>query len=151
MQSPASSCLVFTYTHDKRVLVLGHTLVDLVCNSILGHLWRLVVGGDRLVGRNKVLLHVTSLERERLLYTAIEEECDVGVLLRLGNVDLLHVLLAQPLGQNIVHALRLECNLEGIVDLILGHGDEVKLGVREVGKDVAVDVAQYLGDLAHTV
>lgn len=138
--------------HDEGELLLGETLDNLVGNAIGGHLGGEVVGGDRLVGGDKILGLVSGLKREDLLNTAVEEEGDVSVLLSLGNVDLLHVLLAQPLGQDVAHALGCEGNLEGVVSLVRGHGDQpVELGEGEVGEDGLVDTAKDLGDLADTV
>ena len=145
------SIQVNTYTHNERVLLVSHSLANLVCNTILRHLRGLVVGGNRLVGGDEILIHVTLFEVENLLNTAVEEECDVGVLLGLGNVNLFNALLAEPLSQDVIHALGLEANLEGVVHLVLGHGDKVNLGVGEVGQNRAVDVAKHLSNLADTI
>ena len=141
----------YTYTHDEGELLLRHSLVDLLGNTILGHLGCLVIGGNRLVGRHKILLHITRLKREDLLNTAVEEESNVRILLRLGNVDLLHFLLAEPFRQDIVHDLRLGNDRERVVSLVLCHGGDGELRVREVGKNRAVDVAENLRNLADTI
>lgn len=124
-----------TYTHDEGELLLAHSLAHLVGNTILRHLRSLVVGRDRLVRGNEILVGVTGLEREDLLNTTVEEEGNVGVLLGLGDVHLLNILLAEPLSQHVVHALRLEANGEGVLELVLGHGSEADLGVGEVRQD----------------
>jgi hypothetical protein len=86
------------------------------------------------------------------LTTTVEEEGDVGVLLRLGDVALLDALLGQPVGEHVVHNLRCESNGEVEVGLVSRHGrDGNVLGVREVGYGAAVLVAEQLGDLTHTV
>lgn len=121
--------------HDEGELALTKTLDNLLGDTVGAHLGSLVVGGDALVGGHKILALVTDLEREHLLNTTVEKEGDVGILLRLGNVNLLDALLAQPLGKHIAHVLGLESNLEGVVDLVLGHGDQVDLGVGEIRED----------------
>lgn len=143
--------LLVTYTHNERELLLVHTLAHLVRNTILRHLGCLVVGWYRLVGGHKILIGITSLESEDLLNTTIEEEGDVSVLLGLSNVDLLDVLLAEPLSQHIVHALRLEADGEGVLELVLGHGGEADLGVGEVGENRTVDITKDLSDLTNAV
>jgi len=138
--------------HDEGELLLAQTLDNLVGDTIGRHLRGKVVGGDGLVGRDQILRLVAGLERERLLNTTVEEKGDVSVLLGLSNVDLLNVLLAEPLGKNVTHVLGLESDLERIVNLVLGHGDKgLDLRVLEVGKRRSVDVAEKLGDLADTV
>ena len=138
--------------HDEGELLLAQTLDNLVGDAIGRHLRGKIVGSDGLVGGNQILRLVAGLERERLLNTTVEEEGDVSVLLGLSDVDLLNVLLAEPLGKNVTHVLGLESDLERIVDLVLGHGDKgLDLGVLEVGKRRSVDVAEKLGDLADTV
>ena len=47
--------------------------------------------------------------------------------------------------------LRLESNFEGVVRLVLGHRDQLDLGVREVGQGRSVDVAKELGDLTDSI
>lgn len=143
--------MLVTYTHNERELLLVHALAHLVGNTILGHLGCLIVGRDRLVGRHKILIGVTGLERENLLNTTVEEESHVSVLLGLSNVDLLDVLLAEPLGQHIVHALWLEADGEGVLELVLGHGGKADLGVWEVGEDRTIDVAKDLSDLTNAI
>lgn len=138
--------------HHEGVLVLTQALGDLLGHTSSGHLGCLVVGGHRLVGRNEILGLVALLEVESLLHTTVEEECDVGVLLGLSDVDLLNALLAEPLGQDIAHVLRSICDIEGVSTLVLCHGDKsVELGVDEVGCGRSVDVSKQLGDLSHTV
>jgi hypothetical protein len=140
-----------TYTHNERELLFVHALAHLVGDTILGHLGCLIVGGDRLVGGHKILIGVTGLERENLLNTTVEEECDVSVLLGLSNVDLLDVLLAKPFSQYIVHALRLEADGEGVLELVLGHGGEADLGIGEVWEDGTIDIAKDLSDLTNAI
>lgn len=138
--------------HDKGELLLGQTLDNLVRHAVCRHLGSLVVGCDRLVGRNKVLVLVASLEREDLFNTAVEEEGDVGVLFSLGDVDLLNVLLSKPLGKDVVHLLGLKGDIEGVVSLVSGHGDKlVDLGVREVGQNRSVNITEHLGDLSRAI
>ena len=137
--------------HDEGELLIGKTLHDLVCYAIGTHLRSQVVCCHALVRRDEILRLVTSLQVERLFNTAVEEEGDMGVLLRLSHVYLLHVLLSEPLGKDIAHVLGLECNREGIVELVLCHGNQGGLGVREVRKWRSVDIAEKLGDLSHTI
>lgn len=42
-------------------------------------------------------------------------------------------------------------DLEWVVDLVLGHGDQVDLRVREVRPGGSVDISEKLGDLSDTV
>ena len=137
--------------HDEGKLLLTETLDDLVSNTIGAHLRSLVVSGDALVRGNEILGLVADLEREDLLNTTVEEEGDVSILLGLSNVDLLDTLLAEPLGENVAHVLGLEGNLEGIVELVLGHGDKLDVGEGEVGKGRAVDITHELSDLADAI
>lgn len=138
--------------HDKGELLLTQTLDDLVGNASGRHLGGVVVGGDRLVGGDEILGLVAGLEGKDLFNAAVEEEGDVSVLLSLGNVNLLDTLLAQPLGEHVAHALGLKGDLEGVVALVLGHGDEgLDLGVFKVGEDRSVDIAEKLRDLTDTV
>lgn len=138
--------------HDEGELLLAETLDNLVGDAIGRHLRGKIVGSDGLVGGNQILGLVASLERENLLDTTVEEEGDVSVLLSLSDVNLLNILLAEPLSENVAHVLGLEGNLERIVDLVLGHGDKgLDLGVLEVRKRRSVDIAKKLGDLADAV
>ena len=133
--------------HDEVKLALANALGHLSTDLRGAHLGVKVVGGN--LGRRD---HVTDLSRELLLNTTVEEESNVSVLLSLGNVALLEVLLAQPLGEDVTHVLRREGNGEGVVGLVLGHGGEGDvLRVREVGKRGAVVVTQKLGDFTNTV
>lgn len=75
--------------HDEIELVLSESLAHLVADVGGAHLGVLVVCGD--LGRGD---QVALLARELLLDTAVEEEGDVGVLLRFGDVALLDVFLA---------------------------------------------------------
>jgi hypothetical protein len=138
--------------HDKGELLLTQALDDLVGDTIGRHLRCKIVGSDGLVGGDKILGLITGFEREDLLNTTIEEKGDVSILLGLSNVDLLNVLLAQPLGEDVTHVLGLESNLKGVVTLVLSHGDKgLDLGVLEVGKRRSINIAKKLGDLADTV
>ena len=133
--------------HDELELVLANALGHLLANTGGAHLRVLVVGGN--LGRGD---HVAHLTRELLLNTTVEEEGDMGVLLRLSNVALLNVLLAEPFSEYVTHVLRGEGNGEGVVSLVLGHGGDVDvLGVGEVGLGGAVVVTQELGDFTDTV
>ena len=115
------------------------------------HLWGLVVGSNFLVRGDEILLLIAGLQREDLLDASIEEEGDVGVLLSLGHVHLLDLLLAQPLSQDVAHVLRLESNFEGVIRLVLGHRDQLDLGVGEIGQGGSVDITKELGDLTGSV
>jgi hypothetical protein len=64
--------------HDKVVLVRLDNLGDFVGDALHAHLGLLVVSGDLWRGDHESLLLV-----ELLLDTAVEEERDVGVFLRL--------------------------------------------------------------------
>jgi len=133
--------------HDELELVLANALGHLLANTGGAHLRVLVVGGN--LGRGD---HVAHLTRELLLNTTVEEEGNMGVLLRLSNVALLNVLLAEPFSEYVTHVLRGEGNGEGVVSLVLGHGGDVDvLGVGEVGLGGAVVVTQELGDFTDTV
>lgn len=137
--------------HDEGKLVLSQTLGHLDGHTIGRHLRGLVVGCDTLVRGHEILRLITSLKLEDLLDTTVEEESDMGVLFCLGNVYLLDVLLTEPLGEDITHVLGLVGNLEGVVSLVLGHGDKVDLGIGEIGPGRSVDVSEELGDLSDTV
>jgi len=133
--------------HEELELVLSNALGHLVGDAAGAHLGVQVVRGD--LGRGDEL---ALLVLELLLDTAVEEEGDVRVLLRLRDVALLEALLAEPLRQHVAHVLRREGDREGVVGLVLGHGGDVDvLGVGEVGLGGAVVVAQQLGDFTHTV
>ena len=59
---------------------------------------------------------------------------------------------AEPLGEDVIHTLRLKSHLKGVIELVLGHGDQLgELGVGEIGEDRSVDIAKNLGNLANTV
>lgn len=138
--------------HDEGEFLLTQALDNLVGDTIGRHLRCKIVGSDRLVGGDEILGLITGFEREDLLNTAIEEKGDVSILLGLSDMDLLNVLLAQPLGEDVTHVLGPESNLEGVVALVLSHGDKgLDLGVLEVGKRRSINIAQKLGDLADTV
>lgn len=133
--------------HDKLVLALSNALGDLLTHLGGAHL-RVQVVSRHLGGRD----HVAIFARELLLNAAVEEEGNVGVLLRLSDVALLQALLAEPFRQHVTHVLRGEGNREGVVGLVLGHGGDVDiLGVFEVGCGRTVNVAEKLGDFAHPV
>lgn len=133
--------------HDELKLALGDALGHLLANASSAHLGVLVVGGD--LGRGD---HVAHFTRELLFDTTVEEECNVSVLLGLGDVALLDVLLAEPLGEHVTHVLRGEGNGEGVVGLVLGHSSDADvLRVGEVSLGRAVVVTEQLGDLADTV
>jgi len=75
------------------------------------------------------------------------------VLLGLGDVALGCALLGQPLGENVVHALGREGNVERVVNLVLRHRRDVQIlgqGEIAVGKVGAIN-AEEEGDLANTV
>jgi len=131
--------------------LLPEALDNLVCDTVGAHLGRLVVRGDALVGGDEILGLVARLEVEGLLNTAVEKEGDVGILFGLGDVHLFDLLLSEPLGKNIAHVLGLEGDLEGVVELVLRHGNEGDLGIGEVGPRSPVNVAHELGDLANAV
>lgn len=138
--------------HDEWVLLLLDSLGNLLCDASGAHLWGKIVRGDGLVGGDEILGLVTLLEREDLLDTTVEEEGDVGVLLGLGNVDLLDALGTKGLSENITHVLGLESNGEWVVKLVLGHSREPDvLWVCEVRLWRTVDVAEELGDFADTI
>lgn len=138
--------------HDEGELLICQTLDNLVGNSIRRHLRSQIVGCNRLVRGNKILVLVTSLEVEDLLNTAVEEEGDVGVLFSLGNVHLFNVLLSEPLSQDVVHLLGLKSNIEGVVSLVSGHGNElIDLRVGEVGQHGSINIAEELSDLSCTI
>ena len=59
---------------------------------------------SRLVDRDVAKMPLFLLEL--LLHTAIEEECDVGILLSFCDIRLLKALLGEPLDEDIRHTLR---------------------------------------------
>ena len=133
--------------HEELELALLDALAQLVGDGHGAHLGLLVIGGD--AGRGD---HVSVLVVELDLDTAVEEEGDVGVLFRLGDVALVNLLLGEPLGEDVVHGLRGKGEGEGVVGLVAGHGGDVHVGgVGEVGLGAAVLVADELGDLADAV
>ena len=133
--------------HDELELALTDALGHLLAHIGGAHLGVQVVGSYPGGGN-----HVSLLTRKLLLHAAVEEEGHVGVLLRLRDVALLDLLLAEPLGEHIAHVLGRESNGEGVVGLVLRHGGELDvLGVREVRAGRAVVVAQELRDLANPV
>lgn len=138
--------------HDEFELALLYPLAHLLSDTGGTHLWGLVIGGNALVGWDKILRFISLLKREDLLDTTVEEECDVSVLLSLRDVDLLNTLGAQCLGQNVSHVLGLESNREGVIELVLGHGGEVDvLWVWEVLQWRTIEVSEQLSDLSDTV
>jgi hypothetical protein len=133
--------------HDELELALLDALAQLVGDSHGTHLGLLVVCGD--AGRGD---HVSDLVVELNLDTTVEEEGDVSVFFRLGDVALVDLLLCEPLGKDIVHSLGSKGEGEGVVGLVAGHSGDVHVGwVGEVGLGAAVLVADELGDLADTV
>ena len=75
----------------------------------------------------------------------------MSVFLSLSNVALGNTLLAEPLSENITHALRWEGNWEGVVSLIACHGGNRDiLRVVEVWEWGVVDT-QKLGDFTNTI
>jgi hypothetical protein len=133
--------------HEELELALLDALAQLVSDSHGAHLGLLVIGGD--AGRGD---HVSDLVVELDLDTTVEEESDVGVFLRLGNVALVNLLLREPLGEDVVHGLGSKGEGEGVVGLVAGHCGDVHVGgVGEVGLRAAVLVADELGDLADAV
>ena len=133
--------------HEELKLALLDALAQLVGDGHGAHLGLLVIGGD--AGRGD---HVAVLVVELDLDTAVEEEGDVGVFLRLGDVALVDFLLGEPLGEDVVHSLGGEGQGEGVVGLVAGHGGDVHVGgVGEVGLGAAVLVADELSDLADAV
>ena len=137
--------------HDERELLLSEALDNLLGNSGSAHFGSLVVRRNTLVGGDEILRLVTGFEREYLLDTTVEEEGDVSVLLGFRNVDLLNVLCTEPLSEHVAHVLRLEGNLEGEVELILGHRNQGDLRKGEVGQGRPVDITQQLSDLTDTI
>jgi hypothetical protein len=98
------------------------------------------------------LLFISGLKREDFLNTSVEEECDMRVLLSLGNVDLVDALCAKSLCKYIAHVLWLEGDRERIVEFVLGHCSKSDvLGVGEVLQWRTVNVSKQLSDLSDTV
>ena len=62
---------------------------------------------------------------ELLLDTAVEEERDVGVLLRLGDMGLFDALLGKPLGEDVGHGLGWESDVEGELGIVARHCGDV--------------------------
>lgn len=95
---------------------------------------------------------ISGLERESLLNTTVEEESDVSVFLGLGNVDLVDSLGTEGFGEDVTHVLRLECNWEWVVELVLCHGGESD--VLWVGKVLpwgTVCVTEKLSDFSYAI
>lgn len=133
--------------HDEVELFLRNTLGHLVTNTSRTHLRVKVICCN--LGRGDQL---PLLSRELLLDPTVEEEGNVGILLRLRNVALLGILLAEPFCEHVAHVLGWESNGEGVVRLVLGHGCDLDvLGVREVGFRRAVVITQQLGDFTNTI
>ena len=90
--------------------------------------------------------------REGLLGAPVEEECDVGVLLGLGYVELAQLAVAQHARQRHSHLHRLVRDVHGQVFCIAGQRDEeeiLQLGAPvEVGKRL---IGYGLGQLAAPV
>ncbi len=138
--------------HDELKFLLLYTLAYLLSNTHSAHLWRLVICGNALVRWDEILLLVSRFKREDLLNSTVEEESDVSVLLSLSNVDLLDTLGAQGLSKDVTHVLRLETDLEGVVELVLSHRNESDvLWVGEIWQRRAVIISKELSDLAHTI
>ena len=133
--------------HQELELLLSDALAQLLRDSGRAHFGLLVVCGHFRT-RDQFAFFALKL----LLDAAIEEEGDVGVLFRLGDVALLEALLAKPLGQRVAHVLWRERNWEWVIRLVLRHGGDVDiLGVWEVRARGAVVVAEQLRALAHAV
>jgi hypothetical protein len=138
--------------HDELKFLLLYPFTHLLGNTGRTHLRSLVVGRYALVGWNKILGFVSGLEREHLLYTSVEEEGYVCVLLGFGDMDLINALCAEGFGKNVAHVLWLEGDFEGVIELVLSHGCESDvLGVWEVGLGGSVDVSEELSDLTDSI
>lgn len=133
--------------HEELKLACSNALAELVGNRHGAHLGLQVV--RCYLGRWH---HLALLIFKLLFYTTVEEEGDVGVLLRLCNVTLLHALLAKCLRENIRHTLGLKGDVECVLGVIRSHGREVDvLGVWEIRLGRAIEVPQQLGNLTYTV
>src|SRR6266550_721363 len=60
--------------HDELELAFRHSLADLLCDARGTHFRCLIIGRNTLVGGNKILLLIPSLEREDLLNSSIEKK-----------------------------------------------------------------------------
>lgn len=114
--------------HDEFEFALTETLGHFV-RDLEGAHWGFQIVRSNTGRRN----HVSDFVLELFLDTAVEEEGYVCVFLRLGDVALLDLLLCEPFGKDVVHALRREGDVEGVLSLVLCHCCDVEvLGKLEV-------------------
>ena len=116
--------------HDEVELVLPDGFHELVLHLVGAHLGLEVVGGDFGAGHEDAFLALVGG-----FATAVEEEGDVCVLLRLGRVELLEALLTEVFAQ-------------GVLDVLLGEEDVEACERGVVGRHAVVLQA---GDGVHSL
>lgn len=134
--------------NDHIVLAGLDGLNHLIRDFVSAH-FRLEVIRCNLRGLDKDAV----LTRILLLDAAVEEECDMRILLGFGNAKLLEALIGDVLAEGVFKALRLECDLNvrhrGV---ILRHAD---VGEREeailAGEAGEIRVYECAGDLSCAV
>ncbi len=112
---------------DAEPVAVPDLLDDLVCDLVRRHRGLEVVARDIARARDEG----PRLARPRLLTAAVEEVRDVGVLLRLGHVQLAHVVLGEHLRQRACNVLLGECDRCVEVRCIPGHGRDVDAVVEQ--------------------
>lgn len=136
--------------HQELKLSTLNPLSKFICHTLGTHLRIQIIRGNTR-GRN----HITNFILKLLFDTAVEEESNVSVLFGFGDVTLLESLLCDPFGENVIHALGREGNVEGVVGFVLSHGRNVNIfgeggGEGLVRKDGVVDTKD-LGNFADAV
>ena len=120
--------------HDEVVLLGGNGSHQLILHLVGTHFGLQVVGSHLRAGHQDAVLAF-----EGSLASAIEEEGDVGILLRLGGVQLLLALLREIFAQRVLHILlreedvhALEVGVVGRHAVILQAGDGCHALLRHV-------------------
>ncbi len=119
---------------------------DLVHQQPSAHLRLKIVG--RHLGRR---LQVALLALKRGFLAAVEEVGHVGVLLRLGGVQLPAALLAQHFGQRVGDLDFGEEHLHRVGGLIGSHRDQLQIGHIEPLEANEIGIGEGSDDLAHAV
>ena len=95
---------------DEIVFLFGNSLAKRVANFEGGHFRFEVVGSD-LRRRDEDSI----LARERRFTSAIEEECDMGILLRLGDVELLETFGREEFAERVGYVFLVKEDVHALV------------------------------------
>lgn len=83
------------YIYDEGEFFFVYLFVYLVGNIILRYFRSLVVGWDRFVWGNEILVGVMGFECEDFFNIIVEEEGNVGVFFGFGDVYLFNILFVE--------------------------------------------------------